>query len=352
MTYKYNKGEWSELYTFLNVLASGELYAANEKLEKDTSTKYKVLSAFQKDVEYFRSETNSKVFFEYNSTEYEIPFDQFDEYSKKLFNGIKQGKGRTFSIKEIDSFIDALKISSLKAGSRKKGDLLIKIDDIFTAQYQKLNFSVKSYIGSKPTLLNASEGTILQFSLTEKIPDKNIDLINDISTPAKIKDRILKLKEMGIGLNYHDVPSPIFKKNLQMIDYRLPELISKLYLESYFVPGKRISAVVDSFLKNNPSEDKDIIIYKIKQLLIAAALGMVPLTPWLGLEEANGGYIVVKDNSDVLCYHIYDRNRLSEYLYNHTAFDTPSTGRTSVGKVIRNENGELGFNLTMQIRFI
>ncbi|EGP5401579.1 HpaII family restriction endonuclease, partial [Enterococcus faecium] len=91
---------------------------------------------------------------------------------------------------------------------------------------------------------------------------------------------------------------------------------------------------------------------KIKQLLIAAALGMVPLTPWLGLEEANGGYIVVKDNSDVLCYHIYDRNRLSEYLYNHTAFDTPSTGRTSVGKVIRNENGELGFNLTMQIRFI
>ncbi|EGP5401613.1 HpaII family restriction endonuclease, partial [Enterococcus faecium] len=46
MTYKYNKGEWSELYTFLNVLASGELYAANEKLEKDTSTKYKVLSAF------------------------------------------------------------------------------------------------------------------------------------------------------------------------------------------------------------------------------------------------------------------------------------------------------------------
>lgn len=351
MPYKYNKGEWSELYTFLNVLASGELYAADENLIRDTSTKYKVISAFQKDIEYIRNDNNRKIFFEYNSIEYELPLDKFEEYSHKLFYGIKNGSGRTFSIEELDPFIDELKITSLKAGSRQKGDLLIKIDDIFTAKHQTLNFSVKSYIGNKPTLLNASDGTVLQFLLSKKISQVETERINSIRTKSKIKDRISELKKLGTELLYHNIPSPIFKKNLQMIDYRLPELISKLYLESYFVKGKKISLVVESFLKKNPDEDKDIVVYKVKQLLISVALGMVPLTPWLGMEEANGGYIVVKDNSDVLCYHIYDRNRLSEYLYNHTAFDTPSTGRTSVGKIIDLNDNQQGFKLTMQIRF-
>lgn len=351
MSYKYNKGEWSELYTFLNVLANGELYAADENLEKDTTTKYQVISAFQKDIEYIRDNNKKTIFFEYNSEVYELPLSDFNEYSKKLFDGIKNGSGRTFAISEMDTFIDDLKISALKAGARQKGDLLIRIDDIFTAKQQKLNFSVKSYIGNKPTLLNASEGTILEFLLSRPISETEIEHINSITTSSKIKDRISELEKMGIELQYNDVPSPIFKKNLQMIDYRLPELISRLYLESYFVKGKKISKVVESFLSKNQDEDGDIIIYKVKQLLIAAALGMVPLTPWLGLDEANGGYIVVKDNSEVLCYHIYNRNRLSEYLYNNTAFDTPSTSRTSVGMIEQISDTQQSFKLTMQIRF-
>lgn len=349
--YKYNKGEWSEFYAFLNVLASGELYAADEYLEKDETTKYEVLSAFQKDVEYIRDQENRKVFFDYNSIEYEVPIEDFYYYSKKLFNGITEGRGSTFTIEEITPFIDGLKISSLKAGSRHKGDLLIKIDDIFTGKHQNLNFSVKSYIGNKPTLLNASEGTIIDFYLSDTISEADIRRINNINTPSKIKDRIIELRNLEIELKYAGVASPIFKKNLQMVDYRLPELLSRLFLESYFVRGKRIADVVESFLSSNPEEDSSIVIYKVKQLLIAIALGMVPLTPWYGLDEATGGYIVVKDNSDVLCYHIYDRNRLSEYLYNNTAFDTPSTRRTSVGEIVELHNGKQGFRLTVQIRF-
>ena len=29
-----NKGEWSELYTFLKLLSQGRVYAANEKVER------------------------------------------------------------------------------------------------------------------------------------------------------------------------------------------------------------------------------------------------------------------------------------------------------------------------------
>ncbi len=32
------------------------------------------------------------------------------------------------------------------------------------------------------------------------------------------------------------------------------------------------------------------------------------MTKWTGDFEAKGGYIIVKDDGDVVCYHIYNRN--------------------------------------------
>lgn len=115
-----------------------------------------------------------------------------------------------------------------------------------------------------------------------------------------------------------------FNRNLQTVDYRMPEILGNLFLESYFVEGKSISDVVDKYC-DEFSEDKEIIIHKVKDLLVAVALGMEPNTKWTGLEDANGGYIVVKDDGEVLCYHIYDRNKLRNYLFRNTKFDSPSS---------------------------
>ena len=82
------------------------------------------------------------------------------------------------------------------------------------------------------------------------------------------------------------------------------------------------------FAENGDIRDKwEIIIHKVKDLLVAVALGMEPNTKWTGLEDANGGYIVVKDDGEVLCYHIYDRNKLRNYLFRNTKFD--KIGRAS-----------------------
>lgn len=42
--------------------------------------------------------------------------------------------------------------------------------------------------------------------------------------------------------------------------------------------------------------------YKIKQFLLAFALGMTVSSPWDGCFNANGGYIVVKKDGDVIGY--------------------------------------------------
>lgn len=65
---------------------------------------------------------------------------------------------------------------------------------------------------------------------------------------------------------------------------------------------------------------------------------------------ANGGYVVVKSDGDVICFHIFDRNLLEEYLIKNTKFDTPDTKRYDFGKVYY-EDGKFYFDLVAQIRF-
>lgn len=90
--------------------------------------------------------------------------------------------------------------------------------------------------------------------------------------------------------------------------------------------------------------------YKIKRFLTDVALGMMPSKVWTGELDATGGYLVVKENGEVLCYHIYNRNEFEDYLFTNTKLETASSTRHEFGKVYI-ENGQLYFKLNLQIRF-
>lgn len=83
----------------------------------------------------------------------------------------------------------------------------------------------------------------------------------------------------------------------------------------------------------------------------AVALGMVPSKPWDGFSKAHGGYIVVKENGDVVCYHLYNRDEFRSYLYENTKFDASSTARYGYGKLYK-EKGKIFFKLNLQVRFL
>ncbi len=80
------------------------------------------------------------------------------------------------------------------------------------------------------------------------------------------------------------------------------------------------------------------------------ALGMMPSKVWTGELDATGGYLVVKENGEILCYHIYNRNEFEDYLFVNTKLETASSTRHEFGKVYE-ENGQLYFKLNLQIRF-
>lgn len=43
--------------------------------------------------------------------------------------------------------------------------------------------------------------------------------------------------------------------------------------------------------------------YKIKRFLTDVALGMMPSKVWTGQYNTTGGYLIVKQDGTVLCYH-------------------------------------------------
>lgn len=71
---------------------------------------------------------------------------------------------------------------------------------------------------------------------------------------------------------------------------------------------------------------------------------------WKGVEDANGGYITVKRDGEVVCYYLYQRDEFEKYLFNKTHFDTPSTSRRDAFCVYKDDNS-YKIKLNLDIRF-
>lgn len=89
----------------------------------------------------------------------------------------------------------------------------------------------------------------------------------------------------------------------------------------------------------------------MKVLLLDAALGMTPGKEWTGRYDANGGYLVVRKDGEIVCYHFYNRNDVEDYLYNNTRFERASRSRYGFGYVYREKDGCIYIKLNLQIRF-
>lgn len=348
--FKFNKGEWSELFVFLSVLTDGKIYAADENLVQIKNKFYLILKVIRENHEYIRDSENKLIIIRSDKKEFVVPLKKFALAAPELLKEIQEATGSSFELPFVEPFLDMIEVRNIKANSKRKGDLTVQIHDDYTGFEPIIDFSIKSYLGGTPTLLNASGATVCEFSTSKNVTQVLADKVNSINSTSKIKDRIKLMRENNIELEFVQMIDSTFSHNLEMIDFNMPEILSQLCLCSYFVKGKRIPEVVTHYCETY-KQDKDLIEYKVKSLLVSIALGMVPKTKWTGMDEANGGYIIVKSDGEIVCYHIYDRNRLKDYLYNHTKFDSPSSKRTKAGTLeIKNDKGF--FRLTCQIRFI
>lgn len=270
-------------------------------------------------------------------------------------NYIQSEKQNNSNASFVDSFLDI--INSVDIISSINDTIHLEINDCRVGE--KINPRCEKKVNTflPPTLLNASGATRIVFEIdSPSFTDEMMNEVNSLSGKKKIQNRISFITQKGANLKFANMENSVFENNLRMIDSCMPGLISWMLADCYLNRNMNIKEAVERISKANPlkydhDEGYDFYGYKVKTLMVCIALGMLPATTWNGRYDATGGYIVVKNDGDVVCFHLYDRNLLEDYLFNNTKFETPSATRHKIGEVYK-EDGKYYFKLGLQIRFV
>ena len=353
-----NKGEWSEIYTLFRLLGEGKVHAGDANLNK-LELYYPILNIIREESKRYEYKPDMKkniVVIDEDGNEYaRISMDKFMEESKSLLEVIKSTSKRAFEIPSTECFMGEIGCSKLKAPSRDKADIHIVIHDLRTNMTPELGFSIKSQLGSASTLLNAGDPTNITYHVTGgNMTDAEL---NDINAIADHLPRMAAIIDKGYKLEYADIEHSTFKNNLLFLDTCMPEFIAAcLIYDSMPNATSSIKDAVEMVAEQNAFgfTGKDVVAFyehKMKVLLLDSALGMTPAKEWKGRYDANGGYLVVKKDGDIVCYHFYNRNDVEDYLYYNTRFERASRSRYNFGSLYREKDGEVYIKLNLQIRF-
>lgn len=353
-----NIGEWSELYTFFKLLSDGKLYAADENTNKIPEIYYDILKILRTQSngnwEYYRSSEIKVVKAETSEEICHIPVQAFIEQTDKLLEGVKAKKNSkgAFELPEVWSFAESVKCNSLKAKSSDKSDIHLMVHDIMSGRDDTFGFSIKSQLGSPSTLFNASGATNLTFRLIgNRLTEMQIETINETK---RFKDKFALLTDNGTDIEFVGVDNKTLEFNLKMITAEMPQIFAEMVKCYYQGKAHNIPEITEIVSHSNivsTINNKIYYMHNVKEMLTNIALGMVPNTLWTGDYEATGGFIIVKEDGDIGCYHIYNRNAFKNYIFAATRFDTPSQTKHGFGKIY-DENGEQWLKLNVQIRFV
>ena len=163
------------------------------------------------------------------------------------------------------------------------------------------------------------------------------------------------LSTLGLTVEFVEMYNEQFETNLKMIDSQMPQIIASLMLAYYTGRGTSMAdlvAVITADDQLNYGETAtEIYTHKLKTMLTDVALGMTPSKRWTGDYDATGGYIIVKSDGEIVCFHAYNREAFKNYLMNSTKLETASRSRHDFGHIYR-DGDNLQIDLNLQIRFI
>jgi hypothetical protein len=292
-----NKGDWAELYAFFKVISERNIPLADENLGPlgdSVITFQNVHRALQsgKIAVYHLSADNIVI----RSDEFAdifVPVQHVASKTAGIFDRISVGEG-AFELHEAHALMHILHLHTVKAPSHQKADLVATILDRNTGSSDLTGFSTKSFLGASATLLNAGPiSTNFRFRVQGIGPDQ-MDGINAIQSKSKVRDRLAMITDFGGDLVFDSMLSDIFEANLRKIDTLMPEFVAHM-LRAYFSGrGPSCTKLVADLAQNSPDVARyrlspDDLTFKIKELLVNIALGLVPNTPWDGMQRVHGG---------------------------------------------------------------
>tara|TARA_B110000027_G_C16109197_1_gene296821 strand:+ start:437 stop:2416 length:1980 start_codon:yes stop_codon:yes gene_type:complete len=353
-----NKGEWTELLVFVRLLAEQKLSLCDKNLKQNgDSFSLKKVTTRNLDLDFYivdKSTVQSINLVTNEKQQIDISELLSDKNLSSITDSIKNGSS-TFTIPQFDVIQKSLGFDVIKGGtSSQKSDIVlgIKNDEI---DKENEGFGIKSFLGAKPTLLNASGNTNFIFRI-DGFDVSKMDEVNAIDTRTKLRDRITFIEDFGGKFKYVGAEKEIMEHNLKVSDSLMPNIVGHLLLSFYKKRISKLTEVVNEIHKdqtlNNEINygDKSSLEIKVKRLLIDVLLGFFAGKKWDGNYLANGT-IVMKKSGDCVGFHIVDSRSLKDYLFENIRLDTPSTTRHRFGKLYKEKDGKLYFKLNLQLRF-
>lgn len=333
-----NKGEWAELYVLFRLLGDGRLYAADKQLNKKLDSYLDVLNIIREEVEghltcYSREGAQGMVeILVDDRLIVSISASEFLIQANGLFRYLEQQRSRAFSVPEqIADFSSRAQINKAKSPSVRntmgfggKSDIVIKLRDARNSLVSTMGFSIKSQFGSPATLFNASKSSKIEFELPGMTVEQALEfnLLFDEHGRRNWAGCIDYLSNHSIRPRFSRIPCETFEDNLVMIRDSMPSILAWLYRESMLIDRecRSIPVLCKRLQQQNPLcfSRTDTYDKAVKDFLFDSFSGMTAARRWDGQEQVNGGYIVVKPDGEVLCYHSNDREEFRDYLFRNT----------------------------------
>ena len=143
-----------------------------------------------------------------------------------------------------------------------------------------------------------------------------------------------------------------------MIDLHVPRVLTEMVRIMHLDDITRISELTEVIKQMNPLKIKDELVnkhgfyeFKIKQFLMALALGMRPAKIYTGQDSAVEGILLMDGSGEVLCYHKSERPVMEDFLFLNTRLEKGSLDKDKYGFLER-ENGTYYFKLNAKIGLV
>lgn len=360
MAFEANKTEWSELYTFLKLLADGQVYMGNHRGEKKERSFWPISTIERVDHDgprrYFIEGDMVRV--EGKENYIKLHRAALAAMADKVLALIKSSNEENIACPEdIEAFLDQAKIFNLEPETSDRTDLKI---GFWTSHNIPTGFVIHSKLAPARMLMDGGRAANLKLELSGvKLASPEISNINSIdSSDNTVRDRILEIERLGGVLKYADVADKVFRCNLQMIDLHFARVLAEM-LRTFHMEGKtRVFEIMNLIKIQNPIKIKEDLIqkhryyeYKMKQFLMAIVLGMRPAKIFNGEDSAVEGMLILNGDGEIIAYHKDNKAVFEDFLYLNTRFIKGPIDKDKYGFLER-ENGVYYFKLNAKLALV
>lgn len=375
----YNNGEWAEVYIFFKVIADRKLYAADAAFNPIKDVFLDVIGVVREEVkgQVYRYKTGDVVTILLNQQPVgRIPVGEFVKYKNLLWQLLENNTKTTFSSSEIEEFLNSIYVYKPKSPAQIVSkfcggtvDIVIETEDRGGVN-RILGFSCKSDLRASSTLLNASnDNTNFVFKVSGPMDDEKMARFNgmfrevvrrgkreyDVATA----DRMKYLHEIGCDISFVDTCKQRAKINLIKCGGKeMPSIVAGMLKKFYFENFSGRTSMEDciEYLANHDVADYgfdglyETYRSKVAQLLLCTFTGMRLGKDWDGRQSVNGGYIVVKNDGDVVAFHSTVADEFKDFLVAKMSMESPSHGRHKDMVIYKDGDGYY-LKLGLQLRF-